>query len=208
MAVVRLEALKMLALYIKTAIPELVDHICLGQADPRKEQSLPTLTIEPIRWKYFPDQMSEHNVEFIDRLIANVGRHESTIQLRLKAATAFQRSYLEQRVIDLFLETPLHPGVLQTVVVACDDLGDFLAAWEYDTDEWDDIGAFDGEFCSVIAVTGIIPALVTRGSVHSIEELQLGLTHEFETEFTPTTFNTSVDVEVVQVNQDGSIEAV
>lgn len=212
MAVVRLEALKHLAAAIKEEIPELIDHICLGQADPRKDLEYPSLTLLPIRWRYFPEQALEKDVDTWgpapDRIVVDVGRHEATVQLRLAAKTSYERSVLEQKIIDLFLSEPLHPGILQTVVVTCEALGNFLAAWEFDEDEWEDAGAFDGHFYSVMAVTGILPALVTRESSHTIEQLQLGLTEDFGTEYGPTTFNTSVDVEVVQVNSDGSMEAV
>lgn len=209
MSVIRLASLSGLACEIKEAIPEFRDAaICLGQADPRKDLAFPSLNIDPIRWKYHPEQASEHHTPSADCLVVEVGRHEATIQFRLAAKTAGKRSELEQKIIDLFLRTELHPGILLTTISSCLDLGDFLAAWEFDEDEWEDAGAFDGSFYSVMAATGIIPALATREGVYTIEQLQMGLTSDFDTEFNPTTFNTSDKIEVVQVNEDGTIEAV
>jgi hypothetical protein len=208
MAVVRLEALKGLACAITDAIPELRNRICLGQADPRKDLQFPSLNIDPIRYKYDPNQAQERHEPSVECVVMQVGAHAGTLQLRLITKTSDERAVLEQKIIDLFLETPLHPGVLLTVISSCPSLGDFLAAWEFDTDEWDDEGVFNGHFYSVIALAGILPALVTRGSSHTIEQLQLGLTHDFDAEFNPTTFNTSALVEVVEINQDGTIQAV
>lgn len=206
MAVIRLEALRELERRIVCAIPELTGQVCLGQQAAGKVDTYPSLSIDPIRWRYQPDQADDHHAPAPDRLIVNVGRHESTVQLRLVCATPVQRTEIEQKLLDLFLEEPLHPGVLITYVLPCPEYGEFVAAWELEEDEWADDRAFDNQFASLIVCTGVIPALVTRRDAYRISDLRLGL-GDIDSE-APTPFVSSPSVEVVRVNQDGSFEAV
>jgi len=139
----------------------------------------------------------------------NVGRHEATIQLRLAAATLAERYALEEKLVDLFLRSPMRPGVLLTTVTAAAEYGDFLAAWEFDEDEWNDEKAFDSQFWAVATLTGVIPALVTRVGTYELKELRLGLTGDFKTAYTAASFDTSpATVEVVRINQDGTLSKV
>lgn len=208
MAVVRLEALRALEIAIECAIPALKGKICVGQAPVGHRLEYPSLSIDPVRWKYAPDQAQETVEIARDRVVMNVGRHTATIQIEIVAADLSQRYELEQKVIDLFLSTPLHPGVLLTPVSACPALGTFIAAWEYDEDEWIDVAAHDGKFISRIIFDGIIPALVTRGEAYTIEQLQLGLTQDFEKVFDKTTFNSDPAVDVIQIKEDGTFTSV
>lgn len=208
MAVIRLEAWRRLGELIVCSIPELTDRVVIGQADAGRTQGWPSLVIDPRRMAYHPDQAEEVFEPSPGAVVMNVGRHEGPVQLRLGAATPFERYELEQRVLDLFLETPLHPGVLFSQVTACANLGPFTAAWELDEDEWGDEKAFSQEFYSDMTVLGIIPALVTRREAYTIQQLLLGINYtQTPTDGSPPAF-TSSEVEVVQVNEDGTITAV
>jgi len=200
MAVVRVEALRKLGKAITCAIPELEGRICFGQAAPNHTLDFPSIAIDPRRWKYFPDQASEQFEPSPSAVVMNVGRHEADIEIRIGHKTLFQRYELEQKVLDLFLGTPGHPGILLTQITACEALGHWTAAWELEADEWQDERAFDQQFYSLIAVTGIIPALVTRREVHTIEQLQLGLDLSGQDSTLPISA-----VEIVQINPDGTI---
>jgi len=208
MAIIRLEALRGLELAITCAIPELEGRVCVGQAPAGHPLGFPSLQIDPRRWTYFPDQALETYEPAPNAVVMNVGRHQADITIRIGASNLYKRYELEQKLLDLFLSTPLHPGVLFAQVTACEALGPFTAAWELDTDEWRDEKAFDKEFYSNVTVLGIIPALVTRRDAYTIDQLQLGL----NITPTPTDGNlppfTPPGVEVVQVNSDGTITPV
>lgn len=207
MAVVRLEAMRALQKAIVDAVPEFGDgqmHVVISQAPPNKKLCLPSLVIDPVRFRYLPDQESEHFEPDPARLVLNVGRHEATVQLRLAAATPFERYELQDKLVDLFLRTEGHPGVLMTPVSACPALGEFLASWEMDEDEWQDEKVFDVQYWGMVTLTGVIPALVTRG-VHRMEDIRLGLTGDFETAFgSANVAASSSTVEVVRINEDGT----
>jgi hypothetical protein len=208
MAIVRLEALRELEKLIVCAIPELKGKVCVGQQGAGHDLAFPHLTLDPTKMRYVPDQADESAEPAPNTVVMNVGRHEGILQIRIGAASLFQRYELEQKVIDLFLETPLHPGIIFSQVTSCPTLGQFTAAWELDEDEWQDMAAFSNQFYSMITCLAIIPALVTRREAYTIKQLQLGLTHDFNTAFDEVSFNDDPPVEVVQINQDGSITAV
>ena len=209
MAIIRLEALAALADAIACDVAGLAGAICVGQADPGHEIDFPSLALKPIRWTYFPHQADEAFDPAPDRVVMNVGYWEGDVQLILGARTAYRRYELEQQIIDLFLSTPLQPGILNTPVLACrDKLGPFLASWQLEADSWQNEAAFDQQFYSTIVVTGVLPALVTRKHSYTIEQLQLGLATESDVAADPATFNTQSSIEVVQVQADGSIQPV
>lgn len=207
MAIVRLEALRGLEQAIVCAIPELEGKICLGQAEAGHTLGFPSLVMDPRRWTYFPDQAEEVFEPSPDAVVMNVGRHEADIEIRIGAATHHKRMELEQKIIDLFLSTPCHPGVLFATITRCEALGPWLAAWELDADEWRDERAYDQEFYSHVTVKGIIPALVTHRGVYTIEQLQLGLDVTATPDSTPAPAF-GPPVEVVQVNENGTITPV
>jgi len=198
MAIVRLEALKQLGKEIACAVPELKDRICIGQAPGSREIRWPHLAIIPVTWAYEPNQAREVDSPAPDRVIMEVGAHTARVQFRLGAADIYTRIALEQKIIDLFLSTPLHPGILLTDVAACPL--EFRASWELQEDEWRNEAAFDKAYYSITQVNGIIPALVTRLGAWTIDQLQIGLTEEFgASPFGPPS------VEVVIVAEDGTI---
>jgi len=205
MAVVRLEAFRALQRAIEAAIPGL--EIVLVQKASGAE-CLPNLVITPVRFRYIPDQEEIVFEPDNQHIVLNVGRHEGTIQFRIAATNLQKRYELEQALLDVFLGWEGHPGVLSTQVTACPSLGNFLASWELEDDEWDNAKTFDNRYESVLVITGIIPALVTRGGVPTVQQLQFGLTADFEKTFTPTTFTAANGVELVQITESGTIAAI
>ena len=178
MAIVRIEALAALRTALECHVPDLRDRICVGQAPDGKEQGFPHLSILPHpgeRWRFYPDQETEVRRIAPGLVLVNVGRWEGVIQLRIGAATAAERNRLEAQVIDAFLATEGHPGIILTRVTSCELLGEWLAAWALAEDSWDDEKAFDRELYSTIEVDGTIPALTTRKG-YTIRQLKLGLT--------------------------------
>jgi hypothetical protein len=202
MAVVRLEAMRGLRAAIECAIPDLHDHICVGQAPPDHLKKWPNLAIDPGRWRYEPDQEMEHHEFGADRVVFNVGRHDAAVVLRLGAQMIGQRAELEQRLIDLFLADEHRPGILLTPITSCAELGEFVAAWALDEDEWQDDDAIERHHFSVVTLSATIPALVTRCGIYRINDLRLGLA-DFGVTADPATFGTVA--EVVRINEDGTI---
>jgi hypothetical protein len=205
MAVVRLEAFATLKAAIVAAVPELDGHVFIAQAPPNQKACFPALVIEPLRFRYEPRQSDEVFEPAPDRVVMNVGHHVITLRLKLAAASPHARGELQEKLLGLFLGQALRPGILLTTVTACMSLGDFVAAWSITDDEWQDEKVLDVQWWSEIFVVGEIPALVTRGSAHRIEDLRVGITADMTTAFTPATFESSPDVQVVRIEANGSI---
>jgi hypothetical protein len=209
--IVRLDAMDALARMIACEIPILEGHICVGQAPSSEQQEYPHLSIDPAgRWLFDPQQQEQKATLPGGRTIYNVGDHEVSVQLKLQTTTPRQRAELEQRVIDLFLaqedESGLpRPGVIVVHVTACPELYRWTAAFELEGDEWDDEKAFDAQLASIITVRASIPALVTRCGEYTIQTLRLGIINDLEATVSPAM---SPPVEVVTINQDGSITPV
>jgi hypothetical protein len=206
-SVVRIEALRALAAVIEAAVPALAGKVKTAQQPPGVEQTYPTLTIVPGPLTYEPAQelvSATIGDPSLGNVIFNVGAHSGPIQLRLVASTIGERWTLEQAIANVFLGQELRPGVLVVPVTTNADLGDWIAAFEYTSDQWEDAAAFDRKLESLITVNGIIPALVARTPVYEIDTLVLGLTEDMTTTFTPTTM-VPPSVEVVQINADGTI---
>ena len=101
--------------------------------------------------------------------------------------------------------TPMRPGVLMISVTDPDvSLLQWQAAFEYTDSSWDDSRSFEREFQAVITCNAVIPALVTEANVYEVSTLISGLTNDMTTVFTPSTAVPPA-VELVQINQDGSI---
>ena len=205
-SVVRIEALKALAAVIEAAVPDLAGKVLTEQQPPGAVQTYPTLTLVVGRLKYFPDQESEYATigdPADGNVVYNVGDRIGPLQLRLVASTIGQRRQLEQQITNLFLSQEMRPGILVVPVTTCPELSDWIAAFEYEDDEWFDASAFDRKLESLIVVTAIIPALVARTGVRVIDRLVLGLTEDMTKPFTADTM-VPPDVETVLINQDGT----
>jgi hypothetical protein len=202
-SVVRLEAFAALAAVIAAAIPELDGHICEGMPPSSEHEEVPNLSIIPGRWMFEPEQALEQRVLPGNVVVWNVGQHSAPMTLSIVAATPFQRAKLEAQILDLFLSSthPLNgmhrPGVLVVPVTSCPDLQEWLAAFELESDEWDNSAAFDRRYESKLVITGIIPALTIQRPVYTINSLRLGLG--------PYPSTSSETVEVVSIAVDGTI---
>lgn len=203
MAVLKIEGLRALEAIIECEIADLKGKICLDQSSPGHDLGFPSLSITIEGSKYFPDQEDEHFIPSANAVVLNVGRHVYQLKLRLGAATPYQRAALEQQVLDLFLVTDGHPGVIFTSISSCAELGAFVAAWELEGDEWQDEKVFDRQAYSELEVTGILPALVTRRGVYTIEQLQLGT--DIGPSVDPTSAPPAFDsTEILSINEDGT----
>lgn len=209
MGVVRIEALRAFAAMIETAIPDLAGKVKAGQVPSGVDQTYPSLTIVPGPLSYEPAQDLEHATigdPAAGNVVFNVGAHSGPFQLRLVATTIGERWTLEQKIVNLFMAQELRPGVIVVPVTSCPELGNWLAAFEYTSDQWIDTEAFDRKLESLITVNGIIPALIARTGVYEIDDLVIGLTDDFDTTFTTDTM-VPPGVELVLINQDGTLSA-
>jgi hypothetical protein len=213
MAVVRVEALRALAAAIETAVPALAGKVKVGQQPSNVEQTYPTLTLVPARWKFEPHQESVHATigDAADgNVVFNVGAHAGIVQLRIVATTPGERYELEQRVIDVLLGQEGRPGVFVVPVTAIASLSSWIAAFEYEADSWNDGFAFDRKLESLIELNAIVPALVARTGVYEIDELVLGLEIAADLDALPdlppdTEISDVAGVEVVVIDEDGNL---
>lgn len=210
MAVVKLCALEALAEIILADVPELTDRICVGVPPRSHDQTYPSLSIQLAgKWPFMPSTVEELPVDLANTSVRRVGHHEGTVQLRVLAATPGERDELAQRVIDVFtgFEDEMgfpHPGTILTRVVRC-GLVTWTACFDLDGDQWVDLAADRDKFEGLITVEGTVPALVTKRNVPKIETLILGLTEDLSTAASVDMLSAPT-VEVVQINEDGSIE--
>lgn len=210
MAVIKLEALQKLKEAIEAGVPELCGRIHAGVSPANHKEEFPCLTINAVGpWRYQPEQEQEHSEPAVltNALVVCVGEWQGTIQIALQTATLDERYQLEQKLTDLFLSTEGHAGVLLTIVTNCPELGDFLASWEFDEVDWEDERVFDQVAGSTLVCTGLIPALITRGNVYTIEDLRLGL-GDLGSTADAATFVSTATVEVLSVDENGDLTKV
>lgn len=176
MSVIRSRALALFAERVGNCVPELKGKVCGGHAESPKRLSFPHLSVRAIRFRYFPDQPSDYCHIGASAGVFYVGRVEGTIQLRLGAQTANRRYALEQELLEKVFWADLeHPGIVLFTIPDCHDA---QAAFELDETLWDDEKAFDKKWYSVATAELQLPALVTKGSVHTIEEIRLTLAED------------------------------
>jgi hypothetical protein len=207
MGIVRIEALRRLGAVLEAAVPAIAGKVRIAQQPSGVDQTYPTVTIIPGPLKYEPHQEALHATigpPSNGNVVFNVGAHHGPIEIRVVATTVGERWTLEQAISNVFLSQELRPGVLVVEVTATTELSNWIAAFEYDSDQWIDSDAFDRKLESLIIINGIIPALVARSAVYQINNLALGLTADFATAFTTDTM-VPPRVEVVQINEDGTI---
>lgn len=209
MSVVRIEALRAFAKLLELSIPELVGHVCVDE-DAGAFEEVPNVSIIPSKWTFAPEQAEEHVTLPGNVVVWDVGEHTCACVLSVIASSKAQRWTLEQKILDLFL-SQRHPvsdmpltGVIMLAISACPQLGQWSAAFELDSDEWNDTLAQDRRYESRIVMTATIPALTIQTPVYTLEQLLLGVTHDMTTTFTPATAIPPA-VELVVINEDGSI---
>lgn len=209
-AVVKLCALECLAEIIVAAVPELAGRVCVGVPPNTHDQTYPSLAIRAAgRWKFEGSTVEELPTELLRTSVRRVGHHEGMVQLRVLASTPALRDELAQAVVDVFTgfedeDGWPHPGTILARVTRC-GLVPWTACFDLEREEWVDQRAFEQLYEGVIEVEATIPALVVKRGVPRIETLVLGLTHDLST--TPSVDMMSAPtVEVVRINEDGSIE--
>ena len=209
-AVVRLEALKSLGAAIELGISELRDHVEIVQVPPEQKLTFPSLALVGSKYRYTPFQEAEATDDTGDTiepdessLVVSLGCWETTVQMRLACATLADRYALEESLTELWMQREGAPGVLCTTVTACPLLGNVLASWTLNDSDWTDDMAFSSQHWAVAEIEGVIPVLVTRRGVYSLDELRLGLTNDFTIPATSAGFDTVVPV--VKINENGTV---
>jgi hypothetical protein len=199
MSVIKTHAIRALRNHITCRVPELVGKVCAGPAESPKLRTFPHLSITPVRFSYWPNQMEVHKHLGAAAALMDVGRFEGLIQLRLGAQTTDRRAYLAEKITNLFLETEGRPGILLTTIEDCHDM---TVAWELGDDEWQDEQAFAKKWFSILTVTAQIPALVKKDGVFTIEDLRLSLTEDLTEDFDEIPAS---EIETVTIDEDGTL---
>jgi len=207
--VVRLDAFEQLASVIGSMVPELAGNICAWPSEPTHRLGTTSLAINPTRFRYQAAQAGVLATPDYATQIEVVGQHQVDIELRLNAPTMRQRAILEDKVLQVFTSQELSPGILSFTMSGC---WSAVAAFQLSGEDWAGERVFDKKWYTTIDITGFIPALVTRGGVYTIEQLRLGLMHdatgELDATRTPATFLTDDDIEVAQVEEDGTYSVI
>jgi hypothetical protein len=205
--IVKLDALTNLKTVIEAAIPDLAGKVTVHQAPSGAKMTFPNLSLVlGGRMQFEPAERLLQQDLGGNVVVWNVGAHEGTLQLRLVATTSLERMKYEQALLDLFTARELAPGVVVVPVVSTGGIT-WTAAFELDDSQWMDTGAQEREYDAIVNVNAVVPDLVVQTPVYTIDELILGLTHDMTTTFTPTTAVPPA-VELVQINQDGTISHV
>jgi hypothetical protein len=207
MAVVRIEGLEALGRKITAKVPALEGKVRIGFAPPGKVQTWPSLTITPAgRWRHVMyDAAVPVRTLPGQQVVLDCGYSEITVQLVVAATSYSERAELAEAVLKVFrLDNELRPNTIVTPVTACTDLGDTFVTYQLEDEDWDDDDAQQRNYEAIITSTGTFPALAVD-IVPTIEQLQLGLA-TVPAERRPTA-NDDPSVELVVINQDGSITA-
>jgi hypothetical protein len=209
-AVVKTQSIEAFAAAIATAIPALAGKITVHQEVPATIEKYPNLAIILSSAMAFePAQQLMHADLGNNTVVYNVGAFEGPIQLRIVATSRKERYALGAAIENWMLSREGSPGVQVVKVIDVDNPStlSWVAAFEMDSELWDDSAAMTREYEAVATLNAVLPALVTRTPVYTIETLVLGVTSNFSTSFTPSTFGPP-DVELVTINQDGTISPV
>lgn len=221
--IIKLRALERLANIIEGAIPELKCSVIPGHATKHQKKRFPSVSLSPTRFTFFPDQAScQDPVTKLDMndgpkvAVFNVGRWEGIVDVRVAAKTPFKRYELEYKLEQLFLGDTtgvdstrpdagacMRPGVLLADIPECHFA---RVAFELDSGTWDNEMAFSNEWFSVLRVRAQIPALICKGPIHTIENLQLCLTEDLDTAVAVGSL--PADTEAIQIADDGTITTI
>jgi len=201
--VVKIEGLRALARALEAKVPELIGQIRVGQAPPGKPQTWPSVTLIPVgRWQHIL-YGAAHPIRSLPghRTVFDCGYHQVSVQIIVAGVSYEARAELAEEVALVFRGADeLRPNVLVTPITACVQLGDTFATFVLEGEEWDDTEAMARNFEDTLDVTATFPAL-SVDVVPTINQLLLGLSDRSPA---PTAFD-DPSVEVVQINDDGSI---
>lgn len=202
MSVLSISAFEQLAEYISQETSLTLEQICPIPSEPNHQLGSPSLGLNPITFRYFPNQEKEFTEESFDTAVLEVGRHEVDMVWYLNARNARTRAKLQWELVEMFLKQELSPGVITLTVPDC---WDAYCSWELQSEEWESERVFDKKWYSTINVTAQLPALILRGGVYTIEDLQLGLLHDLTRTVDIDTFDTDSLIERVSIDEDGNL---
>jgi hypothetical protein len=207
MAIVKTQSIAAFVAAIGAAVPELAGKITVHQEPPATIETFPNLAVVLSGRLSFDPSQEDVFADLGDNVVVfNVGAFEGPMQLRLTAATIRERSVLCEKIEQWMMSREGSPGIQVVQVIDSEhpDTLSWVAAFAMDDEMWDDSGALMRTYEAIATLDVTLPALVTRSPVYTIDTLILGTTGDFITAFTPDTFGPP-DVELVVINQDGSI---
>lgn len=205
MAIVKLTALTGLKSLIAAAMPGVFKTITIQiEPSPIVEQMPNLEIILPGRMMFEPDQRDLVADLGNNVVVFNVGQWVGPVQLRIVATSPLERWALEDTLTQFLMARPGSPGVVVVAVTESAQLS-WAAAFEYEDSQLFDQRAQERQYEVAITCNAEIPVLVTESPVYDIDALILGLTSDFATSFDATTFKTSPQIELVTINQDGSL---
>lgn len=194
-------AVKALADYISTRVPELTTSTHVGAQGPEITAKWPSLVLVPGSFSFNPIQADEvYDPEDIDVLVSEVGDFEGVVELQLFAKSGPERNKIEQKIVDLFLSTPWAPGVIKTTtpnltVGGTATLYPAPVAFRLDGEDWQEEFSFEKRRFSFLDVELNFPALMLQ-TAYTIDTLKLAITEDLSSD---------VAAEEVTVNEDGTI---
>lgn len=203
-SVIKLEALRGLESAIVAGIPALAGNTTIVQEPPDQKVRFPSLAIIPAgspRFRFCYDQV--HSRPTSSSIVAQVGTWEGSLQIRLAHANMHKRYEIQQEIENLFLQREGAPGVLLTTITTVDNIADFLVSWDMDDGGWEEEFAFSSQEWAVTTLDYVIPALVRREGVFSIEDLRLGVTTDFNVPATSVAFDGLAHK--YRINDDGTV---
>lgn len=192
----RLEAIRWLSEYIQQEIPALLGNVCEVQGEPGHQLGNSSLAITPIQFEYLPSQASNLVATLPDRVVLDVGEYQGLLQLRITTGTLGLRYSLEEKILRLFIGTPLAPGILVGTITTCDEFGPFQVSFELNETEWNDARAADRQYSAIITVNSHSPALTIRTDAYAMQTVEVGT----------EVGNTNSPTETIVIDEDGSFE--
>ena len=197
MSLLRIRAAEVLGQLIGSHNPAIADSICGGPAEDGHKRRLPSIAIQPISWKFSPDQEDEWKEIGGNRLVLNVGRYDAFFRVEVGAKSPYVRAKLEQSVLDVFFQREGSPGIAVADIADCHDA---IVSYELQSSRWDDEAGFSDKWFSTIDVNVVMPVLVERGSVFTMNEIRICLRADTLASFDDIS---SATQECVAVDEDG-----
>jgi len=198
-SLIRIRAAEVLGAIIAGYYPEIADSICGGPAEDGHKRRLPSIAIQPINWKFTPDQESEWKELGLNRVVLNAGRYDAFFRVQVGSKSPYVRAKLEQAVLDTFFQQEGRPGI---TVVEIADCNDAIVAYELEQSSWQDEAGFSDKWFSTINVNVVMPVLIERGSVFSMDEIRFCLRADTAASF--DTISESV-LECIAVDENGNV---
>lgn len=199
MSLLRIKAAEVLGAIIEAAVPELAGTVCAGPSEDGHKRRLPSISIIPRSFKFSPDQEEEWKELGNNRLILNVGRYDAFFQLQVGAKSTYLRAQLEQAVMNVFFSQEGRSGVLVVDIADCHDA---IVGYELDQQSWQDEAGFSDRWFSTINLNVVMPVLIERGNVFTMNEIRICLRADTAAEFSE--ISTAIQ-ECVAVDENGCV---